>query len=161
VLQIGRVHISPSNSGPVIQTGVPAAVLALTQKGSSEQQISALVGAGVPRHDSPAVQHESPQICVAGQPPWHTPSTHCSPSAQRFPQRPQWRSFLCRLTHLSLQRVRPVGQAQTLSSPRLTQFPEQHWESLLHSRPKLLQSSLAKATPGKEAKHSSQEGTSH
>jgi hypothetical protein len=106
-------------------------------------------------------------LSVVQEPPvdrhaWpHTPFTHSCPSAQRFPQRPQWRSFLCRLTHLSLQRVRPVGQAQTLSSPRLTQFPEQHWESLLHSRPKLLQSSLAKATPGKEAKHSSQEGTTH
>lgn len=82
----------------------------------------------------------------------HTPATHSCPSAQRLKQLPQWRSFLCRFTHLSLQRVRPVGQAHTLSSPRLTQFLEQHWESLRHLRPKPLQSSSsAKATPGKEA----------
>jgi hypothetical protein len=31
------------------------------------------------------------------------------------------------------------------------QFLEQHWESLLHSLPKPLQSSSAKATPGTEA----------
>ena len=84
--------------------------------------------------------------------PSHTPATHSCPSAQRLKQLPQWRSFLCRFTHLSLQRVRPVGQAHTLSSPRLTQFLEQHWESLRHLRPKPLQSSSsAKATPGKEA----------
>src|SRR5215207_5429100 len=33
---------------------------------------------------------------------WHTPPTHCSPSSQRLKQRPQWRSFLFRFTHLSL-----------------------------------------------------------
>src|SRR5215212_5559369 len=84
-------------------------------------------------------------------PPAHTPSTHSCPSAQRLKQAPQWRSFLWRFTHLSLQAVLPSGQPQTLSSPRLTQFFEQHWESLLHSLPKRLQS-LAQATPGMEAK---------
>src|SRR5215213_3194635 len=83
-------------------------------------------------------------------PPAHTPSTHSCPSGQRLKQRPQWRSFVCRFTHLSLQRVWPSGQPQTLSSPRLTQFLEQHWESLRHSLPKCLQPS-AQATPGTEA----------
>lgn len=41
--------------------------------------------------------------------------------------------------------------ATNLVIPRLTQFLEQHWESLLHSLPKRLQSS-AQAIPGKEAK---------
>jgi hypothetical protein len=50
------------------------------------------------------------------------------------------------------QRVLPSGQPQTLSSPRLTQFLEQHWRSLRHLRPKPLQSSSAQAAPGtKEA----------
>lgn len=93
-----------------------------------------------------------PSQATGGQPPWHIPSTHSDPSSQRLKQLPQWRSFVCKLTHLSsLQRVRPVGQPQTLSSPRLMQFLEQHWESLRHSLPKRLQS-LAQATPGKEAK---------
>ena len=96
-------------------------------------------------HSSPAGQGG----LHIGSPP-HTPSTHSCPSGQRLKQLPQWRSFLCRFTHLSPQRVWPWGQAQTLSSPRLTQFLEQHWESLLHSLPKRLQSSSAKATPGKE-----------
>jgi hypothetical protein len=85
-----------------------------------------------------------------GSPPERTPSTHSCPSAQRLEQLPQWFSFLLRLTHLSLQRVLPSGQPHTLSSPRLTQFFEQHWWSLLHSLPKRLQPS-AQATPGKEA----------
>jgi hypothetical protein len=52
-----------------------------------------------------------------GSPPEHTPSTHSCPSAQRLEQLPRWFSFLLRLTHLSLQRVLPSGQPQTLSSP--------------------------------------------
>ena len=79
------------------------------------------------------------------------PLTHSSPSAQGLKQLPQCLSFLLRFTHLSLQRVWPWGQPQTLSSPRLMQFLEQHWESLRHSLPKRLQS-LAQATPGMEPK---------
>jgi hypothetical protein len=102
---------------------------------------------------SPVWQHSVPHSMVPlGQPPspWHTPFTHCSPSSQRLKHSPQWRSFVCRFTHLYLQRVLPSGQPQTLWSPHLTQFLEQHWKSLRHSRPKRLQS-LAQATPGKEA----------
>src|SRR5215216_4703163 len=40
-------------------------------------------------------------------PPLHTPSTHSCPSAQRLEQLPQWRSFLCRFTQRSPQRVCP------------------------------------------------------
>jgi hypothetical protein len=46
------------------------------------------------------------------------------------------------------QRLLPPGQAHTFSSPRLTQFLEQHWESLRHLRLKRLQSSSTKAAPG-------------
>ena len=81
---------------------------------------------------------------------WHAPPTHSLPSGHRLKQLPQWRSLVFRSTHPSLQRVLPSGQPQTLSSPRLMQFLEQHWESLLHSLPKRLQSS-AQATPGTEA----------
>jgi hypothetical protein len=97
--------------------------------------------------------HTSPsgQLGVhIGSPPWHSPPTHSCPEGQRLKHSPQWRSFLCRLTHLSPQRVWRAGQPQTLSSPRLTQFLEQHWESLRHSRPNRLQS-LAQATPGTKA----------
>jgi hypothetical protein len=99
-------------------------------------------------------QRHSPSVSgVPGQPPpWHIPPTHSSPSAQRWKHSPQWRSFLSRFTHLSPQRLWTSGQAQTLSSPRLMHLLEQHWESLLHSLPKRLQSSSAQATPGKEAK---------
>src|SRR5918997_1817205 len=61
-----------------------------------------------------------------------------------------WKSAVGHWSQLSPQRVWPAGQPQTLSSPRLTQFLEQHWESLLHSLPKRLQSS-AQAIPGTEA----------
>src|SRR5215208_3126721 len=93
-----------------------------------------------------------PSVSSQGRPlgQWHRPPTHSMPSGQRLPQAPQWCSFLSRFTHLSLQRLWPSGQPQTFSSPRLMQFLEQHWESLLHSLPKRLQS-LAQATPGKEA----------
>ena len=100
---------------------------------------------------SPVWQHWVPQgVVPLWQLPSHPPPTHSSPASQRLKQLPQWRSFLSRFTHLSLQRVLPSGQAQTLSSPRLMQFLEQHWESLLHSLPKVLQSS-AQASPGTEA----------
>jgi hypothetical protein len=35
----------------------------------------------------------------------HSPSTHSSPSSQRWKQRPQCLSFLCTLTHLPLQHL--------------------------------------------------------
>ena len=86
---------------------------------------------------------------------WHIPLSHSSPSSQGLKQLPQCLSFLWRFTHLPsprgfLQRVLSSGQPQTLSSPRPMQFLEQHWESLLHSRPKRLQPS-AQATPGMDA----------
>jgi hypothetical protein len=85
-------------------------------------------------------------VSPGGQLPSHPPPTHSCPSSQRWKHSPQWRSFLCVFTHLSPQRSWPVGQLQTLSSPHLTQFLEQHWESLLHSLPKRLQS-LAQRWP--------------
>ena len=111
----------------------------------------------LPLQHSPSVVQEPPVDRHA----WpHTPSTHSCPSGQRLKQRPQWRSVFLRFTHLPsppgfLQRVLPSGQPQILSSPRLMQFLEQHWESLRHSRPKRLQSSSAQATPGTEAKAAS------
>jgi len=105
-----------------------------------------------PTHSCPSAQHSVPHVVVPlGQPPWHTPRTHSCPAAQLLEQLPQWRSLVLRFTHPSLQRVLPSGQPQTLSSPRLTQFLEQHWRSLRHLRPKPLQSSSAKAVPGTEA----------
>jgi hypothetical protein len=85
-------------------------------------------------------------------PPWHSPLTHSCPSAQRLPQRPQWRSFLCRLTHLPLQQV-------CVERQRLPQLPQ--WRSFLrrftHLSPQRVspsehRSPPAQATPGKEAK---------
>src|SRR5215217_3068799 len=81
-----------------------------------------------------------------------TPSTHSCPSAQRLKQLPQWRSFLCRFTHLPLQQVWVERQ-------RLEQLPQ--WRSLvcrLTQRspqrvcPSEHRSSSAQATPGTEAK---------
>src|SRR5215207_2688169 len=83
-------------------------------------------------------------------PPLHTPSTHSCPSAQRLKQLPQWRSFLCRFTHLPLQQVWVERQ-------RLEQLPQ--WRSFLcrftHLSPQRVcpsehQSSSAQATPGME-----------
>src|SRR5215217_8804535 len=83
-------------------------------------------------------------------PPLHTPSTHSCPSAQRLEQLPQWRSFLCRLTHLPLQQVWVERQW-------LEQLPQ--WRSLVsrltHLSPQRVcpsehRSSSAQATPGME-----------
>src|SRR5215217_2896141 len=80
-----------------------------------------------------------------------TPSTHSCPSAQRLKQLPQWRSFLCRFTHLPLQQVWVERQ-------RLEQLPQ--WRSLVrrftHLSPQRVcpsehRSSSAQATPGTEA----------
>src|SRR5215208_7410525 len=80
----------------------------------------------------------------------HTPSTHSSPSAHGLKQAPQWRSFLCRFTHLPLQQVWVERQ-------RLEQLPQ--WRSLVlrftHLSPQRVcpsehRSSSAQATPGTE-----------
>ena len=76
--------------------------------------------------------------CPLGHPHSQVSGSSVPPPVQLLTQRPP-------------QRVLPSGQPQTLSSPRLTQFFEQHWRSLRHLRPKRLQSSSAKATPGTEA----------
>ena len=168
----GRSHSTVT----LAQKPVPSVVSAQKQLRLSWQ----VTRVGIPPGQIEA-QLQSPSVSVlsGGQLPWHTPRTHCSPSSQRWKQRPQWRSLLCRFTqlplqqvwfdaqrfaqlpqwpslvfrftHLSPQRLWPGGQPQTLSSPCLMQFFEQHWESLLHSLPKRLQS-LAQATPGTEAK---------
>src|SRR5215216_6231724 len=83
-------------------------------------------------------------------PPLHTPSTHSCPSAQRLKQLPQWRSFLCRFTHLPLQQVWVERQ-------RLEQLPQ--WRSLVsrltHLSPQRVcpseHRSSAQATPGTAA----------
>jgi hypothetical protein len=86
---------------------------------------------------------------TGGQPPSHTPLTHSSPSAQRLPQLPQWRSLLCRLTQLPPQQVCAERQ-------RLPQLPQ--WRSLLCRFTHLSlhwvcpSGHAAQATPGTEAK---------
>jgi hypothetical protein len=143
-LLVEHVGITSQGPGPgPAQKPVPSVVSEHKQLGLP-WQVTAI---GIPPGQLEEQLQSHSVSGVPGQVPLHSRPTHSSPSSQRLEHSPQWCSFFCRFTHLSLQRLLPSGQPQTLSSPRLMQFFEQHWESLLHSRPKRLQS-LAQAIPG-------------
>ncbi len=43
------------------------------------------------------------RVLQTEKPQMHTPTSHCSLTVQRNPQLPQWRSSVCRLTHVPAQ----------------------------------------------------------
>ena len=106
VLQVGRAPQS-KYAALSTQTFCPATVLTPTQAGSFEQQIAICPMSPSLQHDSSAVQHESPQICVSGG----------QPEVKQLRQLPRqshgWFSRWRRRSRLLTQRVRAFAKSQS------------------------------------------------